>query len=73
MTFLISMLSLLTVTFISLITNVNCYQNFDLPRDPSKFLYTDLFLPDWAYSKEFIIGVTVFSMAICGAFLLLVS
>lgn len=50
MCFLVSMLTLLLVTFISIVTNVNCWKNFDLPRESDKFLYTDLFLPDWAYS-----------------------
>ena len=50
MCFLVSMLTLLVVTFISIVTNVNCWKNFDLPRESDKFLYTDLFLPDWAYS-----------------------
>ena len=39
MSFLLSMMALLTTTLISLIINFDCWDNFHLPRDDSKFLY----------------------------------
>ena len=74
-TFLLSMSTLLITTFISLIINFKCYENFEdlsRPRDSGKYLYEDLFLPDWLYSKEFIISVTVFCLLVCGMFICLV-
>ena len=72
MLFLISMLTLLGTTIISLILNFNCYKNYDLPRNDDKFLYQDLFLPEWFYSEAFVITVTLLCIAICGSFILLV-
>ena len=72
MLFLVSMLTLLGTTIISLILNFNCYKNYDLPRNDDKFLYQDLFLPEWFYSEAFVITVTLICIAICGCFILLV-
>jgi len=72
MCFLISMLSLLSVTFISICLNYNCYENIILPRDSGNFLYETLFMPSWCYEKTFIIIVTWISLTICGVFIFLV-
>ena len=72
MGFLVSMWSLLLITFISLIMNFSCYENFSDP-DRSRYLYSDLLLPDWCYEKSFIISVTVLSLTICSLFVLLVT
>ena len=73
MAFLVSMLSLLVTTFISLIINYHCYRNFGLPRDSSKFFYSDLIMPSWCYEKTFVVSVTWFCLAICGLFIFLVA
>ena len=74
MGFLTSMFMLLSTTLVSLILNFNCYKNYDLPRiDNSKFLYQDLFLPDWMYGKAFVIPVTLLCIVICSCFILLVA
>ena len=73
MSFLVSMFALLALTNFSLIYNFNCYENYSLPRVEGKFLYQDLFLPDWAYSKAFIITITLLCIVICSCFILLVA
>ena len=73
MSFLISMLTLLFVTFISLATNLDVWENYGLPRNPDKVLYTDLFLPEFFYSKEFVLGAGIFGITICSVFMLLVT
>jgi hypothetical protein len=71
MGFLMSMLTLLTTTFISLIMNFDCFDNIVMPRD-DKFFYKDLFLPDFFYDRAYVEAVTIICLVICGTFLLLV-
>ena len=73
MSFLVSMFALLSTTLVSLILNFKCYENYKLPRSEDKFLYQDLFLPDWMYEKAFIITVTLVCIVICTCFILLVT
>ena len=74
MSFLVSMLSLLIVTFISLIVNYDCYENLIIePRTTEHFFYTDLFLPNWCYEKAYVSTVTIFCIIICGTFIFLVT
>ena len=72
MSFLLSMFSLLVVTFISLCVNFDCWQNKNLPRDDGKFLYEDLFMPDWTYDRIFVETATLFCLVIVSMFLFLV-
>ena len=72
MSFLFSMLTLLVTTFISICLNYDCYENRGLPRT-DKFLYKDLFLPNWAYEKAWVLAGTWTCLVICGAFILLVT
>ena len=67
------MMALLTTTLISLIINFDCWDNMHLPREDDKFLYTDLFLPDWMYERGYIETVTLFCIIICSMFILLVA
>ena len=73
MGFLVSMWSLLLITFISLCINFDCYENFTAIREPGSYLYTDLFFPDWCYEKSFIIAVTMVGIFISGLFIFLVT
>ena len=72
MSFLLSMLILLSTTFITLIMNFDCFDNLALPRDDNKFFYQDLFLPDFFYERGYVETVTIICLIICGTFLLLV-
>ena len=71
MSFLLSMLTLLSTTFITLIMNFDCFDNLALPRD-DKFFYPDLFLPDFFYERGYVETVTIICLVICGTFLMLV-
>ena len=73
MSFLMSMLGLLIVTFISLCLNYDCYNNIIYPRDSGYFLYENLFMPSWCYEETFIKTVTWISLTICSIFIFLVT
>lgn len=73
MSFLMSMLGLLFVTFISLCLNYDCYNNIIYPRDSGYFLYENLFMPSWCYEEIFIKTVTWISLTICSIFIFLVT
>ena len=74
MSFLLCMLSLLILTFVSMIVNFSCYNNFLLPRlIPDMWLYQDLFLPDFFYEKPFVMTITILCLIIDGTFTFLVS
>ena len=74
MSFLLSMLSLLILTFVSMIVNFSCYNNQPLPRIvPDMWLYQDLFLPDFFYEKPFVMTITILCLIIDGTFTFLVS
>ena len=73
MCFLVSMLTLLVATFVTTITHFRVYQNRWLPRTGTgKWLYEDLFLPDFFYDKTWIIIWEIICLMICGVFILLV-
>ena len=75
MSFLVSMLSLLTLTFVSLIINFDCWKYRTLNESglaDSKFFFTDLFLPEFFYKQAYVECATIFCLLICGTFLLLV-
>jgi len=73
MVFLASMFTLLGTTLISLILNFECWKNLDKPRDSDKFIYQDLFLPNWMYEETYVIIVTLICITICSCFIFLVA
>ena len=73
MSFLLSMLTLLILTFVSMIVNFSCWNNYSLPRSNDMWLYQDLFLPDFFYEKPFLMTITILCLIIDGTFVFLVS
>ena len=62
MTYLLSMWSLLIFTFVMIILNFDCYNNF-FPEFPKAregqtvYIYNNLFLPDFFYEKPFMMTI----------------
>ena len=69
MSFLLSILTLLVLTFIVLCFNFRCWTNSSLyDKDSIMFM-----LPKFFYEKAFIETITIICLIICGMFLFLVT
>ena len=70
MSFLLSILTLLVLTFIVLCYNFDCWTKYGnlYNKDSIKFM-----LPKFFYEKAFIETITIICLIICGMFLFLVT